>query len=172
VPAQRPWQWVMGLVEADRLERRLAIGLGAALLQHADPVTVAEGARLATALHPSPLDALVVHAVGAHDALLLLQVDPAEPDRSVEDTLLRAAVAVGDLADAEVRRGLLSRLRNAGLPELEAEVLLLHGDLGELRRWVPALQSEGLSEASVARVRRRLTVGDEGARWLAGRHLV
>jgi len=172
VEGQRPAQWVMGLVASGDLERRLAIGLGAALLQHARPATVAEGARLAEALHPSPLSPLVVHALSAHDTLLLLQVDPARPDRSVEDTLLRSAVAVADLRDQGVRGQVLERLRHAGLPELEAEVLLEHGTIEELRRWVPALRSEGLSEAVQERVRARVARGDDGARWLGGQGLL
>jgi len=171
VVGQRPWEWILALVEQGALPTELAVGLAAALLQQPDAATIAEGARLASALHPSPLDELVVHALGAHDMLVLLQVDPAEPSRSVEDTLLHAAVAVAPLGAADHRAALLERLRNAGLSGLEARVLLTHGELWELRRWLPALRSEGLPSGSEELVAQRVARGDEAGRWLAGQHL-
>lgn len=172
VPDQRPWEWVMGLVGSSRLDHGLALALGAALLREADPATVAEGARLARALHPSPLDELLVHAVDAHDPLVLLQVDPAEPSRSVEDTLLRAVVELADLRPPAVRGRVLEHLRHAGLPGLEIRVLLRHGDVEDLRRWLPAVLEEGLDEEGLALVGERVAQGDDGGRWLAGRHLL
>src|SRR5687768_2866825 len=50
VPGARPNLWIPGLVAEGRLERRLAIGLAAALLQNPEPGTICEGARLAVRL--------------------------------------------------------------------------------------------------------------------------
>ncbi len=166
VPGLRPWQWIVGLVQAGALDPKLAMGLGAALLQNANPVTVAEGARLAEALHPSPLDRLVLLALDAHDAALLLQNDPARPEFSVEDSLLRSAAAVAPLDNDTVRANLLTRLRHAGLPELELIVLLAHGSPTEIALWMPALLEEGLDEQGWMLVRGRAGRDDEVAGWL------
>jgi hypothetical protein len=144
------------------------VGLAAALLQHPTAVTVAEGARLAIALHPSPLDDLVVLALDAHDPALLLAVDPAGGGASVEDTLLRAAALVARLDDAFLRDKVLTRLRHAGLPELELAVLAAYGDLAELQRWLPALLEEDLGDGGRRRLAARVARDDEGGRWLAG----
>jgi hypothetical protein len=166
IPGLRPWQWVLGLVADGSLEPRLAMGLGAALLQNPNPVTVAEGARLAVGLHPSPLDRLVVLALDAHDAALLLQVDPGRPGASVEDSLLRSAVEVAPLDDALTRTTVLTRLRNAGLPALEFQVLMEHGTLADVRRWMPALLEEGLEDEDRPHLQKRIERGDEVAIWL------
>ncbi len=166
VAGQRPWQWILGLVQGGALDEKLAVGLGAALLQNANPVTVAEGARIAEALHPSPLGRLVLLALDAHDSVLLLQNDPARPEFSVEDSLLRSAVVVAPLDQPTVRERLLTRLRHAGLPELEWIVLLAHGSVDEMRWWMPALLEEDLEEHDVALVRGRAAREDEVAAWL------
>ncbi len=169
VEGQRPSAWLVGLWQEGQLTRDDVLALGAGMLRQPVAGLIAEGARLAEALHPSPLGPLVVAAAGAHDPLVLLQVDPALPERSVEDTLLRASVLVGDHSDRAARRSLLQRLRHAGLPELEVEVLLPHGEVEELRRWWPALQSEGVPEAVEALVAARIATGDDGGQWLAAR---
>ncbi len=163
VPGKRPAGWVLDLVEAGRLERRLAIGLAAALIQHPDPITACEGARLARALGEVALGTLLVRALRAHDTALLLRVDPAGAGASVEDTLLRAAVETADLGDATLRKELLERLRHAGLPELEIPTLLEHGDAEDLRTWLPAVLAEGLDDEDEPLLRARLERGDEGA---------
>jgi len=170
VEGQRPSAWLVGLWQEGQLTRDDVLALGAGMLRQPVAGLITEGARLAEALHPSPLGPLVVAAAGAHDPLVLLQVDPALPERSVEDTLLRASVLVGDHSDRAARRSLLRRLRHAGLPDLEGEVLLPHGEVEELRRWWPALQSEGVPEAVEALVAARIAKGDDGGQWLAARH--
>lgn len=167
VPGQRPARWVADLVATGALEAKLAIGLGAALIQHPNPVAVAEGARLAVALHPSPLGDMVVLALDAHDAGLLLQVDPAGDGASVEDSLLRSAVKVARLSEPFLRDRVLTRLRHAGLPDLELQVLAEHGSLSELQTWIPALLEEPLGDEGIDRLRARVGRGDEGGRWLA-----
>jgi len=166
VAGQRPWQWILGLVQSGALDAKLAMGLGAALLQNANAVTVAEGARVAEALHPSPLGRLVLLALDAHDSALLLQNDPARPDSSVEDSLLRCAVVVAPLDQPGVRERLLTRLRHAGLPDLELIVLLAHGSLDEVRWWMPALLEEELEAHDLVLVRGRAARDDEVAAWL------
>jgi hypothetical protein len=146
VPGLRPAQWVMELVNSGVLERRLAIGLAAALIQHPEPVTVCEGARLSANLGEGVLGAVVLRALAGHDMALLLQTDPQFPDSSVEDTLLMAATRICQLSDPQVRRPLLERLRHAGLPALEIPVLCDHGDPEDLAFWLPAVLAEGISE--------------------------
>ena len=172
VPGQRPVQWILGLVQSGALDAKLAMGLGAALLQNASPVTVAEGARIAVALHPSPLDRLVVLALDAHDATVLLQVDPARPTYSVEDSLLRSAVAVAPLHERFVFDKVLTRVRNAGLPGLELAVLMAHGQLEDLQQWLPALLEEGLDAEDMPHIRERIARGDEGGQWLGAQGLI
>jgi hypothetical protein len=142
VPGMRPAQWVMELVSRGTLERRLAIGLAAALIQHPEPVTVCEGARLSANLGEGVLGAVVLRALAGHDMALLLQTDPQFPDSSVEDTLLMAATHICPLSDPQIRRPLLERLRNAGLPALEIPVLCGHGDAEDLAFWLPAVLAE------------------------------
>jgi len=166
VPGKRPCEWIPELVASGALELGLARGLGAALLQNANPTTVAEGARIAQALTPSPLDQLVLMALDVHDAVLLLQNDPARPEFSVEDSLLRSAVEVAPLDDDATRAKLLMRLRHAGLPELELQVLLDHGSLVEVAHWMPALLEEGVGEEGLGRLRTRASSDDGVAAWL------
>ncbi len=166
VPGQRPCDWIPDLVASGALELGLARGLGAALLQNANAITVAEGARIARALTPSPLDQLVLMALDVHDVVLLLQNDPARPEFSVEDTLLRSAVEVAPLDDDTTRGKILTRLRHAGLPGLELRVLLDHGRPDEVARWMPALLEEELEEDQLEQLRRRASADDAVAAWL------
>jgi hypothetical protein len=163
VPGLRPAQWVMELVTSGALERRLAIGLAAALIQHPEPVTVCEGARLSANLGEGVLGAVVLRALAGHDMALLLQTDPQFPDSSVEDTLLGAATRICQLSDPQVRRPLLERLRNAGLPALEIPVLCAHGDLEDLAFWLPAVLAEGVSEREMWLVADRIRRDPEAA---------
>lgn len=146
VPGKRPAEWIVDLVRAGAFEARLAVGLAAALVQNPDAATICEGARLAVALADRVLGPLIRRALDGHETVLLLQADPAAPGASVEDTLLAAAVALCDLADPEVRRPLLERLRHAGLRDLELPALLRFGDAEDLRQWLPAVLTEGAGE--------------------------
>lgn len=163
VPGQRPNAWIVGLVDAGALERRLAIGLAAALLQHPEAATVCEGARLAERLGERLLGGVIVRALAAHDTALLLQVDPGGAGESVEDTLLRVAPRLADLSDPAVRRPLLERLRHAGLPAIEVPLLCEHGDAEDLRTWLPAVLAEGVGVAELDALGRRLLRDDDGA---------
>ncbi|MCB9686407.1 MAG: hypothetical protein H6735_15300 [Alphaproteobacteria bacterium] len=160
---ERPCDWVPGLVRDGALEARLATALSAAFLQHAEAATICEGARLAVRLRDPVLGPILLRALQEHDTALLLQPDPADADRSVEDTLLHAAPAVVDLEDAELRRPLLEALRNAGLPEVEIPVLARHGDATDLRQWLPAVLAEGLSGEHLALLEERASGEDEAA---------
>jgi hypothetical protein len=165
VPGERPSAWLLGL----SLPRDLLVALCAGMLREPDAALVAEGVRLAVALHPSPTDPLVLGLLGHHDPALLLQHDPAQPGRSVEDTALWGAMQVTDLSDDAARAELLRRLRHAGLPQWEAAVLIPHGSLAELQRWWPALVSEGIVADHAEAVAARVARGDDGGRWLASR---
>lgn len=160
IGGQRPHQWVFGLVERGALERRLAIGLTAALIHHATPETVCEGARLAATLGERLLALVVVSALDAHDVGLLLAADPANPQGSVEDALLRAAVQVSDLADPAVRRPLLERIRHAGLVDIEIPALFDHGDVLDFDAWLPAILADEVSDELVAAIARRRSQND------------
>jgi hypothetical protein len=163
VPGRRPAQWVMDLVESGALERRLAIGLSAALLQNAAAATVCEGARLARRLREPLLGPILVRALQSHDTGLLLQVDPAVDDTSVEDTLLAAAEDVADFADEGVRASFLEYLRHAGLPALEVRVLARWGSTFELETWLPAVLAEPMTEDARAALAGRRARGDAGS---------
>ena len=163
VAGSRPNQWIPGLVAEGRLERRLAVGLAAALMQNPEPGTVCEGARLAVRLGERVLGGVLIRALTSHDTALLMQVDPGGHGESVEDTLLLLAPTLADLDDAAIRGALLERLRNAGLPALELRILCDHGDAEELRIWLPAVLVEELGDDEVAALRRRLDRGDPGA---------
>ncbi len=167
VPGRRPAAWVAELAASGALETRLAVGLAAAMVQNPDPGTICEGARLAGALGHRILGPVLVKALAAHDASLLLQVDPAGDGASVEDTLLSVVPQLADLADPEVRGPLLAYLRHAGLPELEVPILAEHGDPAELRTWLPAILAEGLSPDARAHLERRAARDDPGARVVA-----
>lgn len=162
VPGRRPSRWIPELVASGALERRLAIGLAAALLQNPAASTIAEGARLAVALGEPILGPILVRALVDHDTALLLQVDPGAPGSSVEDTLTEAVEAVANLDDEAVRAPFLEVLRNAGLPEREVRVLARHGSAFELETWLPAVLQEPLPEASRALLEERRARGDEG----------
>lgn len=161
--SQRPCDWVPTLVRDGALEARLATALSAAFLQHPEPATICEGARLAVRLGDPVLGPILMRALGEHDTALLLQPDPADADRSVEDTLLHAAPRVVDLADPQMRRPLLEALRNAGLPDEEIGVLARHGDAADLRQWLPAVLAEGLSDEHRALLEERARGEDESA---------
>lgn len=165
---QRPAEWVRGLVDAGALEARTAVALAAALIQQADPVTIAEGARLARSLGERALGKLLVAALEGHDTGLLLQVDPAAPGRSVEDALLEASCELADLADPRIRGTLLLRLRNAALPGMELALLCEHGTLDELRSLLPAVFAEGIDDDQVPLLVRRVLRGGDAARVLLG----
>ncbi|MCA9488831.1 MAG: hypothetical protein KC621_02890 [Myxococcales bacterium] len=163
----RPCDWVPELVRQGVLEERLATALSAAFLQHEEAATICEGARLAVRLRDPVLGPILMRALLEHDTAVLLQPDPAEADRSVEDTLLHAAPRVVDLADPDLRRPLLEALRNAGLPEEEVPVLARHGDAVDLRQWLPAVLAEGLSEEHRALLEERARGEDESAAVIA-----
>lgn len=163
VPGKRPAEWLMDLVSEGALDRRLAVGLAAALLQHPEVVTLCEGARLSIRLQEAVLGNVLLRALAAHDMGLLLQSDPHTPESSVEDTLLAAAAATADLADPAVRRPLLERLRHAGLPGLELPILCSHGDEEDLAFWLPAVLAEGLGEAEERLLAARVARNDPGA---------
>ncbi|MEQ1565649.1 MAG: hypothetical protein ABMA64_08430 [Myxococcota bacterium] len=163
VPGARPAAWVMALVREGRFERRLAIGLAAALIQNPEASTIGEGARLTAALADRVLGPLVVRGLDGHDTALLLEADPGGHGRSVEDSLLAAATAVCDLTDAAVRGPLLERLRNAGLRDLEIPTLLRHGDLDELRRWLPAVLTEAVGDENLVWITAALSEPGERA---------
>lgn len=167
VPGKRPAEWLMDLVGSGALERRLAIGLAAALLQHPESATICEGARLSASLREPVLGGVLVRALDGHDMGLLLQSDPKDPESSVEDTLLAAALATCNLDDPLVRKPLLERLRHAGLPDLEIPALCAHGDPEDLELWLPAALSEGISEVSERAIADRLRRADAGAEVLA-----
>jgi hypothetical protein len=163
VPGKRPSEWIPMLVAEGRLEKRLAIGLAAALVQNPEPATICEGARLAARLGERVLGGVLVRALTSHDTALLMQVDPAGSGESVEDTLLLHAPALADLDDPDVRRTLLERLRNAGLPSVELRILCEHGDAEDLRTWLPAVLMEDLGEEERDALERRIARGDDGA---------
>jgi len=143
VDGQPPCRWVAAMVQDGALERELAVGLVAALLQRRDQAAaLAEAARLAVALEGHELADLVFLALDAFDTGLLLTADPLQPGASVEDALLRAAWSLADLSDPALRARLLPRLRNAGLTDLECIALVNHGDPDEIRTWLPAILVE------------------------------
>lgn len=125
-----------------RLSRDEAVGLAAALVQTADPVSVATGARFAVAVGDPALARLLAVAAEVLDVgTLLTSVD--EEGTSVEDLLLAGAVSLlGD--DADVRASLLVRLRNAGLAQLECQVLCTRGSPDEIAAHLPSVLVEGL----------------------------
>lgn len=162
VPGMRPSAWIPMLVAEGRLEKRLAIGLAAALVQNPEPATICEGARLAASLGERVLGGVLVRALTAHDTALLMQVDPGGQGASVEDTLLLHAPALAELDDPTIRRTLLERLRNAGLPAVELRILCDHGDAEDLRTWLPAVLTEELGADERAAIERRMARGDDG----------
>lgn len=163
IPGERPNAWIADLVADGRLAQPLAVGLCAALLRASEGPAVAEGARLAVRLGEPALGALLLHALDGHDVGLLLQVDPGDPGRSVEDTLLRCAARAADLSDPATREPFLERLRNAALQAEELFTLCDHGTAEELARWLPAILTEGVPAAAEAAVASRLARGDDGA---------
>ncbi len=168
----RPHVWVPSLVAEGALAPRLAVALAAAFLQSAEAATVCEGARLAVRLAEPALGPLILRALRDQDTALLLQVDPGEHDpagpgspsgeRSVEETLLRAAATALDLREPVVRRALLARLRDAHLPDVELAVLAGYGDAEELRSGLPAILAEELPPDLRALLEARARADDEG----------
>ena len=139
-----PHQWLSQLVDDGTLPRNLALGLVAVMVQSGQPTAVAEGARLAGILRDEPLARLLDLALQGLDAGLLLHADPTGIHSSVEDAVLEAWLAVAPLHEDEVRARALTKLRFAGLPELEFRVLAQHGNALELTTWLPAVAAEGL----------------------------
>lgn len=162
--APRPWERVLAWVASGRLARVEAVGLTAAFLQQADAALLCEGARMAARLGEPRLGALALDAVDGHDPAVLLGADPLDPSRSAEDALLAAAAVAIDPTDAALRGRLLERLRHAGLPEIEAPLLLAHGSAEEIARWLPAVLAEGLSDTHRTLALARIARGDPGAR--------
>jgi hypothetical protein len=163
VPGRRPADWVAELVRDGRFEKRLAVGLAAALIQNPEAVTVAEGARLAQALGEPVLATLLRRALDGHDPAVLFAADPGAPGSSVEDALLAAICALADATDPAVRGPLLERLRNAGLRDLEIPLLLRFGDADELRTWLPAVLTEGVGEDHLVLLTAAMAGQDERA---------
>lgn len=167
VPGKRPAEWILDLVADGALSRRLAIGLGAALVQHPDAGPICEGARLARALGDFALGTLILQALEAHDTGVLLACDPASPEGSVEDLLVIAAGACCDLSDPILRSSLLEKARNAGLREVELPVLAGHGTLEELQDWLPAVLAETLDPEEIALLEVRAARDDAAGRFVA-----
>lgn len=150
VEGQSPCLWVAEMVAAGSLERELAVGLVAALLQQREEAAaLVEAARLAVSLDGTELSDLVLMALDAFDTGLLLTADPLRPGASVEDALLRAAWRLADLSDPATRARVLPRLRNAGLSDLECMALVRHGTPEEIRIWLPAILVEAIPPGSV-----------------------
>lgn len=144
VPGQAPHAWILGLVDAGQLPREVVSALAAVLLNSGAAPAVAEAARLAVALGTAECRALFPAAVDAQDTSVLLHADPFVPGSSVEDALLRAWASLARADDPAVRADLLDRLRNAGLPAVEAEVLARYGTPEELRAGVEQILAEGV----------------------------
>lgn len=149
VSGENPSDWIATLAARGPEERRVAVALCAAFLQSRRPGAVAEGSRLALALQHADLGALLPFALDGHDLGLLLHADPLNPEQSVEESLLRAWAGLANLSDAEDRARLLARLRHASLPQLEMTVLASHGSAAEIRRWLPAVLSDGAPDQAI-----------------------
>ncbi len=167
VPGRRPSRWVVELVAAGALDRRLAVALAVALLEAPSPAPLAEGARLAAALAEPLLGPLVMKALAEQDPLVLLQLDPGAPGSSVEDTLAAAVEGVADLTHPELRAAFLAVLRHSGQSEREVRVLARFGTAAELRGWLPAVLAEPLSDGQRAALAARRERGDDGGAVIA-----
>jgi hypothetical protein len=163
IPGKRVFEWAHSLVASGDLDRAGCAGLCAALLRHGDAATIAEGARLAALLGARELGPLILHALEGHDTGLLLEPDPIEPTRSVEDALLRSAASLVDLADPVVREAVLVRLRNSALRAEEARVLATWATPAEIAAWMPALLVEGFPAEARDALDARLAAGGDGA---------
>ncbi len=161
VPQQRPSRWIMDLVRQGALDGKLAIGLAAGLLQSNEAAALAEGARLAKDLGDAKLGEMIGLLLEVLDIGILLTRDPLRADRSVEDTLLIAWAELADSTDAETRAALLTRLRNAGMSELETGVLVRRGTPEEIRMWLPAIAREGVPRAAATAVAAGLARGGD-----------
>jgi hypothetical protein len=168
IPGKRPAEWIFELVGTGVLPRRMAIALGAALIQYPEPGPICEGARLAHALGDNALGTLILRALEAHDTAVLLASDPADPSGSVEDALVRAAAASCDLEDPALRRSLLEKARNAGLYEVEIPVLATRGSIEELALWLPAVLAEPLAASDLALLGARAAHDDDAGHLVAG----
>ncbi len=163
IPGKRPCDWLVDLVEAGELERELVVELAAALLQHPEAMSVTEGARVGAILGEAKLAELMLRALDGHDLALLLAPDPADLDSSVEDTVLRAAGRIVSAEDDAIRELLLTRLRYAGLPDVELAILCRWGSVHEMRVWLPAVLSESVGEAERLRLLTRIDDPDPAA---------
>lgn len=147
--ADSPSAWLLMCLEDGTLEPDMVRGLAATLIQARLPGALTEGARVAAGAKMPEFADLIRLALDAHDVGLLLSPDPFFSESSVEDVLLEAWVSLAPVADPEVRAALLGRLRHAGLPRQELQVLLTSGDEDELDRWMPAVLSEGLDDHQI-----------------------
>lgn len=161
VAQQRPSRWVMDLVRDGTLDASLAIGLSAGLLQSNEAGPLAEGARLAQQLGDAKLGEMIGLLLDVLDVGILLTRDPLRGDRSVEDTLLIAWADLADAEDPEIRAALLTRLRNAGMGELETGVLVRRGTPHEIRTWLPAIAHEGVPRGAATAIAAGLARGGE-----------
>jgi len=166
VANKAPHHWITELVEAGLLERKLAVALAAALLRGVDAGAAAEAARLGVALRSPEIGALLPHALGGLDMGTLLYVDPVFPEQSVEDALLLAWGSIGDRTDIEIRAKMLERLRNAGQPALELDVVCTHGSAEEIAAWIPSILIERLPPSGPKSIQRCLRRGPRASRML------
>lgn len=153
---------VSALIDSGQLTLEEAAALAGSFLSQPDARLLSEGARVAVRVGDRRLGPILLHALDAFDPAVWLQPDPDGSGRSVEDTLLGAAVGLAG-PDPVLRQALLQRMRNAGLPDHELALLCAHGSAAELRRWLPAILSEGVPSAAIPAVTARLARGDEGS---------
>lgn len=135
-PGQCPPQWLLEMREQGLVETGLLVALAGHLLAARQPATAAVGARLTVVLDHPELVRMLSLALEGHDLGLLLQLDPLDPEHTIEDTLLDAAAATA--GHAPDTAALLTRLRNAGLPHLELAVLCEHAAEEQVRAYLPA----------------------------------
>jgi hypothetical protein len=147
---QRPNIWLARLVHEGRLERKLAVGLCAALVRSGRPTAVAEAARLTESLDLHELADLLPAALDGLDVATLLMAEDPASERSVEDVLLGAWARVLRPDSAGSRDRLLTRLRNAGLRNLELAVLARTADPSTLSASLPPILVEDLATGDVA----------------------
>lgn len=144
VSGRPPHQWVGDLIAAGSLDGDVAAALVAVMLNGTDAGVITEGARLAARVEHAMIRGMFPAAVDAQDVGLLLHADPFVANASVEDALLRAWAAVAPTAQDAIRKPLLERLRNAGLPDVETAVLVRHGTPDEIRGILPTVFIEGV----------------------------
>lgn len=159
VEGRRPSRWLAACVTDGELDRKLAVGLCAALIRAPRPAAIAEAARLAEALCMHEVAALLPAALDAHDVGVLLFADAALPGRSVEDALLRSWGTLLADDDEDGRVDLLRRLRHAGLRDIELAVLARVGSAHQIRRLLPDILVEELATAGVSALAQALVRG-------------